>query len=156
MTIDKNKILVFDMDGTIADLYGVENWLESLRTFNASPFYQAKPLVDMDMLNSLLAILKDCGWYIVVTSWLSKESNPYYDMLVREAKIFWLEKYHFPYDEIHLVKYGTTKANCTRKYGYGQILVDDNEQILRGWHLGRVINANTDNILKAIADLILD
>ena len=26
-----DKVLVFDMDGTIANLYGVNNWLESLR-----------------------------------------------------------------------------------------------------------------------------
>lgn len=151
-----NKILVFDMDGTIADLYGVDNWLDNIRTYNAEPYINAEPLVDMDMLDSLLAILKDCGWHIVVTSWLSKESTPTFDYMVREAKIAWLEKYNFPYDEIHLVKYGTTKAKCTRKYGYGQILIDDNQKILNGWHLGSVINASTENILKAVADLILE
>lgn len=157
MIITNAKILVFDMDGTIADLYGVENWLDSLRASDPSPYINAQPLVDMDSLNELLNILKDCGWRIVVTTWLSKDSTKEYDMLVREAKLAWLEKYHFPYDEIHLVKYGTTKADCTRKYGYGsQVLVDDNEKILNGWNLGRVINASTENILQAIAELLTD
>lgn len=157
MVITNAKVLVFDMDGTIADLYGVENWLDRLRAEDPSPYINARPLVDMDILNELLGILKDCGWRIVVTTWLSKGSSPQYDALVREAKIAWLNKYNFPYDEIHLVKYGTTKADCTRKYGYGsQILVDDNEKILNGWNLGAIINASTENILQAIADLILD
>ena len=32
-----NKTLVFDMDGTIADLYGVEGWLEMLRAEDETP-----------------------------------------------------------------------------------------------------------------------
>lgn len=31
------KMIWFDMDGTIADLYGVENWLEDLRNEVARP-----------------------------------------------------------------------------------------------------------------------
>jgi hypothetical protein len=72
---------------------------------------------------------------------------------VREAKLAWLEKYNFPYDEIHLVKYGTTKANCTRKLGGLQILVDDNEAVRKGWNLGGVIDANK-NIIAELVELI--
>ena len=34
----ENKTLVFDMDGTIANLYAVENWLEDLRSENPRPY----------------------------------------------------------------------------------------------------------------------
>ena len=34
-----------DMDGTIADLYAVENWLPMLQAHNPTPYEQAKPLV---------------------------------------------------------------------------------------------------------------
>jgi hypothetical protein len=139
-----NKILVFDMDGTIANLYGVENWLADLRSFNPRPYIIAEPMYDMEMLRMLLETLKEYGWTIVVTSWLSKESTKAYDKEVRKAKLEWLEKYQFPFDEIHLVKYGTTKANCTRKLGGYQILVDDNETVRNGWNLGSTINANDD------------
>lgn len=145
-----NKILVFDMDGTIANLYGVENWLIDLRSFNPRPYIIAKPMYDMEVLKTLLETLKEYGWTIVVTSWLSKESTKAYDKEVRKAKLEWLEKYQFPFDEIHLVKYGTTKANCTRKLGGYQILVDDNEQIRKGWNLGSTINANEDIISELI------
>ena len=145
-----NKTLVFDMDGTIANLYGVENWLADLRSFNPRPYIIAEPMYDMDLLNTLLNELKNAGWKIVVTSWLSKESTKTYDKEVRKAKLDWLEKYQFPFDEIHLVKYGTTKANCTRKLGGYQILVDDNETVRNGWNLGSTINANEDIIIDLI------
>ena len=141
------------MDGTIADLYGVENWLDDLKSGNPRPYEAAKPLYDMEVLNALLKALKAQGWKVVVTTWLAKGSTKEYDRLVREAKLAWLEKFQFPYDEIHLVKFGTTKANCTRKQGGFQILVDDNEAIRNGWNLGGVIDA-TKNILNELIDLI--
>ena len=152
--LEMEKILVFDMDGTIADLYGVENWLADLRSENPRPYILAKPLYDMDSLNIILELLKEQGWKIVVTSWLAKNSSAFYDEVVREAKRMWLNKYNFPFDEIHLVKYGTTKANCTRKLGGFQILIDDNEKVRNGWTLGNTINAN-ENILKKLVDLLL-
>lgn len=143
----ERKILVFDMDGTIADLYGVENWLEDLRAYNPRPYRVAKPIYDMGLLNGLLELLKAEGWTVVVTSWLSKESTRAYDKEVRKAKLEWLNRYGFPYDEVHLVKYGTTKANCTRKLGGYQVLIDDNAEVRKGWTLGKVIDANKDIIV---------
>ena len=149
-----NKTLVFDMDGTLVDLYGVENWFEQLRTFNPAPYIVAKPLYDMEVLKSLLEVLKANGWKIVITSWLSKETTPLYDEMVRVSKKYWLDSYGFPYDELHFVKYGTTKADCTRRHGGYQVIVDDNEKVRKGWHLGDTIDAN-ENILVALIDLIM-
>jgi len=147
------KILVFDMDGTIADLYGVDNWLEDLRNENPRPYVVAKPLYDMDILASLLNILQIQGFKIVITSWLSKGASRAYNKAVRAAKKEWLDKYNFPYDKIHFVKYGTTKADCTRKMGGYQILIDDNEKVRKGWHLGATIDANK-NIIEQLVDLL--
>jgi hypothetical protein len=141
------------MDGTIADLYGVEGWLTDLRTENTRPYTEAKPLYDMTILNSILDVFKMCGWRVVVTTWLAKDSTKEYENAVRKAKLEWLEKYNFPYDEIHLVKYGTTKANCTRRIGGYQVLVDDNEQVRNGWNLGGTINAQND-IIEALIELL--
>lgn len=148
-----NKTLVFDMDGTIADLYGVDGWLEMLRNEDATPYRVARPLYDMKVLTAMLTILQAKGWRVVVTTWLAKGSSKRYDALVREAKLEWLDKMNFPYDEIHLVKYGTTKANCTRHHGGFQILIDDNDKVRNGWTLGKTINAN-NNILDELASLI--
>ena len=149
-----NKTLVFDMDGTLVDFYGVKGWLEDLKNENTRPYRVAKPIYDMDTLNTIIGLLKAQGWKIVVTTWLAKDGTKVYDWAVRVEKIKWLKEHNFDYDEIHLVKYGTTKANCTRKLGGYQILVDDNEQVRKGWTLGATINAN-ENIIEKLVDLLL-
>lgn len=148
-----NKTLVFDMDGTLADFYGVAGWLDYLHDSNPTPYIVAQPLYDMKKLNAILNMLKVYGWKIVITSWLAKDSTKDFDKEVRKAKLEWLENVDFPYDEIHLVKYGTTKANCTRKIGGFQILVDDNEDVRKGWSLGGTIDAN-ENIMQKLIKIM--
>lgn len=148
-----NKMLVFDMDGTIVDLYGVAGWLEMLRAEDDTPYKIAKPIYDMDSLNIILEILKGEGWKIIITTWLAKDSSDYYDEKVKKAKIDWLNNTGFPYDEINIVKYGVTKNTCTEQYGGFQILIDDSRQVREKWTLGSVIDANK-NILEKLVDLI--
>lgn len=150
-----NKTLVFDMDGTIANFYGVVGWLDYLKESNPTPYIVAEPLYNMEELRTVLEMLKLFGWRIVVTSWLAKDSSKEFDKEVRQAKLDWLDIFNFPYDEIHLVKYGTTKANCTRKLGGYQIIVDDNESVRNGWSLGATIDANED-ILPYLYKLIFE
>lgn len=148
-----NKTLVFDMDGTLANFYGVDGWLNDLQNENTRPYDIAEPLYNMEVLNAILDIFRLQGWKIAVTTWLAKGSTKAFDDMVRASKIAWLQKYNFSYDEIHLVRYGTTKANCTRKNGGLQVLVDDNEQIRKGWHLGTTIDANK-NIIDELINLL--
>lgn len=149
----ETKVIVFDMDGTIADLYGVEGWLPMLRAENPKPYEIAKPMYDMNELIEILNALKEIGYIIAITSWLSMNASREYNNAVRQAKKQWLDENNFPYDEIHLVKYGTTKANCTRHLGGYQILVDDNEKVRQGWNLGGTINAN-ENIIEQLKMLL--
>jgi hypothetical protein len=148
-----NKTIVFDLDGTIVDFYGVDNWLNDIRNENTRPYDIAEPLYDMDVLNAILLALKSQGWRIAVTTLLAMGSSVEFENATRRAKLNWLAKYDFPYDEIHLVRYGTTKANATRKNGGYQILVDDNAKIRQGWSLGSTIDAN-NNILDALITLL--
>ena len=69
------RTLVFDMDGTIANLYAVEGWLSDLRSYNPRPYMEAEPMYDMETLVEILSYLKSKGWIIAVTSWLAKEST---------------------------------------------------------------------------------
>ncbi len=147
------KTLVFDMDGTIADLYNVSNWLEKLRKEDPSPYEDAEPLYDVKTLNTVIKTLKLQGWQIVITTWLSKNSSKEYDKKVIRAKKEWLKKYAFPYDNIFLVPYGTEKYSCTSIYGKYQILIDDNDEILASWAGIATIDSKTD-ILKALKNLI--
>ena len=150
--MDMKKMLVFDMDGTIADLYGVDGWLNDLRTEKTRPYEVAEPLYNMDELCETLNKLRKLGWMVCVTTWLAKNATKEYNKAVTKAKKDWLEKYNFPYDEIHCVKYGTTKANCTRNKADFQILFDDNKKVRDGWTLGTTVNAEFDimKFLKAL------
>lgn len=147
------KMLVFDMDGTIADLYAVDGWLDDLHNEKTRPYDNAEPMYNMTELAELLNRLRALGWLICVTTWLAKDATKEYNKAVTKAKKDWLAKYGFPYDEIHCVKYGTTKANCTRKKADFQILIDDNKKVRDGWTLGTTVNAQFDimNFLKALA-----
>lgn len=147
------KMLVFDMDGTIANLYGVSNWLTDLESEKTRPYEIAEPMYNMTELSEILNRLRNFGWLVCVTTWLAKNATKEYSKAVTKAKKAWLEKYNFPYDEIHCVKYGTTKANCTRKKANFQILIDDNEKIRKGWTLGDTIDA-TKNILPFLKNLL--
>ena len=153
----KEKAIYFDMDGTIANLYAVENWLPMLRAYNPTPYEQAKVMVNMSQLARVLNQLKAKGYHIGIVSWLSKQPTREYDMAVRQAKLDWLEEMGFPYDFFHCVKYGTTKANTIRKYmeiDETAILIDDNDKVRNGWSLGETINPTDTDIIDFIRGLI--
>ena len=152
----KKNLICFDMDGTIANLYAVENWLEMLRAYNARPYEIAEPMWDMVELNMVLAELKANGYEIAIITWLSKDSTAEYDNAVRLAKKQWLEDMGFEYDYFHGVKYGTTKANTIRSYmdGYeNAILIDDNDKVRNGWPLGGTIKPVEENIIEVLKGL---
>lgn len=124
------KSIYLDMDGTIANLYGVANWLDYLINFDSTPYEIAKPLINMSALARKLNALQKRGYTIGIISWLSKTTNAEYDKAVTTAKLNWLKKHlksvHF--DIIHIVAYGTPKHTL----GKG-ILFDDEEKNRTAW-----------------------
>ena len=148
-----NKMIVFDMDGTLANFYGVENWLDMIRSGNATPYKIAEPLYDIDTLNIIFDMLRALGYRIAITSWLAKNSTREFDTQVRNAKYSWIKKVGLEVDEIHIVKYGTPKADVTRKNNCFQILVDDEDNNLDMWDLGTTIDAKK-NVVNQLLQLI--
>lgn len=142
------KVIYFDMDGTVADLYGVKNWLESLRSYDPKPYIKAKPLVDMVELEKVCMALMHKGYDIEVITWLSKDSTPEYDTQVIKAKLEWLDQY-MPYiTNYHPCAYGTPKHTVVKKSSL-MVLVDDNEQVRKMWNTPKQrisIDANKDII----------
>lgn len=53
--------IFFDLDGTLADLYGVEDWLDMLMASDALPYEIAKPLIRLSALARLLNNLQKRG-----------------------------------------------------------------------------------------------
>ena len=124
----------FDMDGTIADLYGVENWLPMLENHIETPYAIAPPLVRLCTLARMLNRLQRNGYKIAVVSWLAKGSNADYDERVTNAKLEWLTN-HLPsvhWDNINIVPHGTPKEIfCETPY---DILFDDEEKNRKNWN----------------------
>lgn len=150
------KAICFDMDGTIADLYNVPNWLSLLRQFNPSPYRNAEPMWDMDELALLLMALQAKGIEIRVLTWLSKETNPAYDRKVCQAKIDWLRHYDFPFDDFQGIAYGVPKEHFVRDLRAGDtaILIDDNAEVRNGWHIGETIDPTTCNLIEVLKGLL--
>lgn len=144
------KAIYFDMDGTIADLYGVENWLKNLQHFETKPYREAKALVNMRKLGKVLNALQNKGYHIGVISWLSKAHNTEYDEKVTATKKAWLEKHlgSVAWNEIEIVPYGTPKEKSV-KYPFG-ILFDDEKPNRDNWS-GTAYDVH--NILEILQNL---
>lgn len=141
------EAIYFDMDGTIADLYNVDEWLNRLRVEDETPYLEASPMYDLQALEDILTRFEYSGIHIGVISWLAMNSTKEYDKKVRSAKNQWLDKYLPQIKERHFIKYGSTKKSAA-KYK-NSILVDDNAKVRNGWTGYTTIDA-TKNILHEL------
>ena len=142
--------IYFDMDGTIANLYGVNGWLESIINRDASPYTNAEPMVRMNSLARVLNNLIKRGYKVGIVSWLAKNSTEEYDKAVTEAKLNWLKTHlkSVEFEEIHIVPYGTPKHEIVENPN--GILFDDEEPNRTKW-LGTAYNV--DEIIETLKGL---
>ena len=141
------KEINFDMDGTIANLYGVENWLDYLMAKDTTPYEVAKPLVNLSSLARVLNRLQRNGYTIGIIKKKKKNADNEYNTRVEEVKMAWLAK-HLPsvkWDKISIVAYGIPKSTC----GNG-ILFDDEEPNRKEWR-GQAYDV--DNIIEILKKL---
>ena len=145
-----NITINFDMDGTIANLYGVDNWLGYLIAEDTTPYAVAKPLINMSALARKLNALQRMGYNLAVISWLSKSGSVEYNDKVTAVKMAWLAK-HLPsvhWDRITIVPYGTPKQNFC--FSPADILFDDEERNRNNW-TGRAYGV--ENIMEILREI---
>lgn len=125
--------IFFDMDGTIANLYKVENWLDFLIAENPKPYKEAKVMLNMNSFAKLLNKIQEKGIKIGILSWLSKNGSDEYNKKVTKVKKSWLKKHlkSVLFDSIDIVKYGTEKSLFITSRN--DILFDDEEQNRNNW-----------------------
>ena len=145
-----NITINFDMDGTIADLYGVENWLAMLIAEDTTPYANARPLLRLSALARKLNELQRNGYDLAVISWLSKSGSEEYNEAVTAVKMKWLSQ-HLPsvhWDRVTIVPYGTPKQNfCENPL---DILFDDEERNRANW-TGRAYDVQ--NIMEILREI---
>ena len=145
------KAIYFDMDGTIANLYAVENWLPMLRAYDPTPYQQAKVMLNMSYLARVLNKLQRQGYSIGIVSWLSKEPTAEYNNAVINAKKEWLKKHlaSVQFDEIVIVAHGTPKGSVVNNPK--GILFDDECGNRQAWQ-GQ--DYEEKNILEILKNLV--
>lgn len=136
------QAIYFDMDGTIADLYNVQNWENKLNACDVSPYTEAEPLVNMDELNNLMQKFVAIGFVIGVISWSAMNGTKDYNKATRKAKKQWINNNLPVVSEFHVVKYGTPKHTVANIKG--SILVDDNAQVRQAWEYYTEENTTVD------------
>ena len=143
--------ICFDMDGTIANLYGVENWLDYLINKDIYPYTNAKVLLNMNTFARYLNRLQKQGFEIGIISWLAKNSTSDYDRAVTIAKQKWLAKHlkSVNFNFIEIVSYGYAKENFC--FTDKDILFDDEERNRNNW-TGKAYDEK--NILETLKNLL--
>lgn len=128
------KIVYFDMDGTIADLYGVENVFKRLDALDASVYLEAEPIQEY------IQMIRDfhhMGYEVNILSCLGMISEEVFDKNTKENKDKWLDKYvgcEYINKRIYI-------PNTKHKEEYIDaigILVDDDERVLVNWPYDRI------------------
>lgn len=149
-----NPTVYFDMDGTLADTYGIPNWLEMLQTEQSAPYLQAVPLLNMSLLARRIHQLQQEGIRVCILSWLSRGSSKTYAEEVTAVKKEWLRQ-HLPsvqFDELHIVPYGTPKENFCQKYG--DVLIDDDSRNRTAWSQRGGWAVDAPDALRFIAEMV--
>ncbi len=145
------RAIYFDMDGTIANLYEYDGWLDMLHKESVEPYAECSTLVDVEELNNILNAFISLGIVIGIISWGAMNGSKEYCKRTRKAKKAWCDKY-FPkiFTEFHVVKYGTPKHHVRNIKD--SILVDDNAEVREAWN-GETIDA-TQNIIELLRELL--
>ena len=148
-------IILFDLDGTLGNLYGRSDWLEKLT--NEEPIYEElEPLVDMEELNIIANKLITVGVRFGVVTWLSNGASEIYELITSMEKYRWCKK-HIPFiTEFECQPYGTPKQTNYRNTKC--ILIDDNAEVREDFetpHRRKTFDAN-DDIITFLTNLYND
>ena len=141
----------WDMDGTIANLYGVEGWLPMLIAEQVTPYAEAETLWNMSYLARLMNRAQRAGYKLGVISWTAKNGSASYNKAVAETKLKWLHKHlaSVKFDEIEIVEYGSPKYQF--KHTDEDILFDDEIPNREAWGNGAFHPETMFEILKELA-----
>ena len=148
-------IILFDLDGTLGNLFGRRDWLEKLK--NEEPIYEElEPLVNMEELNAIAYKLKSIGVEFGVVTWLAMGASEEYEFITSMEKYRWCKKYIPFITEFECQPYGTPKQTNYRNRQC--ILIDDNAEVRASFetpHRRKTFDAN-DDIIAFLTNLYND
>lgn len=149
------KKIYFDMDGTVYDLYGMDDWLKRIRNEESGLFREGKPLVNLRELEKVCLNLIRKGYQIGIITWLPMGASAEYCEVCTREKREWAEK-NMPYIcEFYAQEYGTPKQYAPAQRAKEMWLIDDNKEVREMWvteKQRKAIDAN-ENIVEVLERL---
>lgn len=129
-------VINFDLDGTVYNLYGVNQWLERLRNEDVTVYTVGERLFDEEFYIIVSALLSHGVMFNVIT-WGSMTATPQFDILTEQAKTQWVKE-HLPFvKKVNYQPYGTPKAKAVKNGKIINILIDDSKKVLDEWTNGK-------------------
>ena len=154
---DKKIKLYFDMDGTIADLYNHENWLEKIRS--GQPIFNE--LKKMPRTNKVIYYLNQIEQHtdnveVNIITWLPLNATIPQMIQYTEEKKEWSEKNFVRVSNFIALPYGSPKHKAILKEEKAyHLLFDDNAEVRNEWQ-GKYKIAFDENNIVEVLRLILN
>lgn len=133
----------FDMDGTLFNLYGKDNWLDLLENEIPGAFVGdgmkdgLMPALSLDSMHNIIYSLMYLGVSFGVISWLPFAASPLYSETCRKEKLNWLAQ-NFPMiEDIAIIPYGIEKQKAITKRAQTMYLIDDNSEVCKTWETAK-------------------
>lgn len=144
--------IYFDLDGTLADLYGVRDWLPMLQASDTTPYRVAATTTDVNVLVDCMRQLVRKGYKLGVITWLAMGGSKKYNDATRAAKVRWVRR-HFGdlITEFHSCKYGINKRRFSTSDD--DVLVDDNAEVRQMWQGITIDASNTAAMVSELYTL---
>ena len=159
--------IFMDMDGTLFNLYGKDNWLDLLENEISGAFVgdgmknSLMPALNLESMHNIIYDLMDLGVSFGIISWTPFAASPIYEETCRNEKLNWLTQ-NFPMiTDIAIIPYGIEKQKAITKRAQTMYLIDDNSEVCKTWETAKQRKAilvdddfSAFDALKAIYDEI--
>lgn len=137
--------IYFDLDGTVYNLYGIENWEPKLRAENPDVFKEGDFIGNHEDFTDICGKLLKKGVQFGVITWLPMQASPEYELECTETKREWVKQYMPFVTEFTAQSYGVPKQNAIVKRAKTMYLLDDNAEVCEMWRTEKMriaINVN--------------
>ena len=155
----KSIKVYFDLDGTLFNLYGKENWLEMLESETVGVFQGSESdlmeNIDLEELYEGIQALANYGVEFNVITWLPMQASREYEEICAKEKTEWVRKVLPFINEVVCQPYGTPKQKGISKRANTMILIDDNKEVCNMWKTNKQRRAiQVDNEYSALEALM--
>lgn len=149
----KVDTIIFDMDGTIADLYNHPEWLPMIRS-EKNIFNLLEPMVAPFLLDMVIKKLQTVCEVKVIT-WLPMNATSEYKKVCTKDKKSWISTFFPSIKKVHAIQYGA-KKHYVKGLSENAVIFDDNKQVRAEWAKSGRIAFDETNIIKTLLNIYMD